>query len=259
MRLPVARPCAVPRRTHERKDASAADRRGRSVAAEADLLGVRPVRDAAGGRSRERAGAAAPARAAGGDDGSRPAAGSRFRLRRLQASRADPRARAGHQGDRADGAERPRQRRAGDRARRLRFLRQAVRARAPGADHRSRVPPVRPAAGEPAPAVDAPAGRVRRAHHARSRICCGSAASIEKVAGTGATVLLLGESGTGKELLARALHDLSPRRGERFVAINCAAIPETCSRASSSATRRAPSPARASRRSARSRPPTAAR
>jgi len=51
--------------------------------------------------------------------------------------------------------------------------------------------------------------------------------TIEKVASTGATVLLLGESGTGKELLARALHDLSPRRGERFVAINCAAIPET--------------------------------
>jgi two-component system NtrC family response regulator len=51
--------------------------------------------------------------------------------------------------------------------------------------------------------------------------------TIEKVAGTGATVLLLGESGTGKELLARALHDLSQRRGQRFVAINCAAIPET--------------------------------
>jgi two-component system NtrC family response regulator len=49
---------------------------------------------------------------------------------------------------------------------------------------------------------------------------------IEKVAGTNATVLLLGESGTGKELLARALHALSARRGERFVAINCAAIPE---------------------------------
>ena len=51
--------------------------------------------------------------------------------------------------------------------------------------------------------------------------------TIEKVAPTSATVLILGESGTGKELLARALHDLSPRRGERFIAINCAAIPET--------------------------------
>jgi two-component system NtrC family response regulator len=51
--------------------------------------------------------------------------------------------------------------------------------------------------------------------------------TVEKVAATNATVLLLGESGTGKELLARALHDLSPRRNERFVAINCAAIPDT--------------------------------
>jgi two-component system NtrC family response regulator len=51
--------------------------------------------------------------------------------------------------------------------------------------------------------------------------------TIEKVAPTSATVLILGESGTGKELLARALHELSPRRGNRFVAINCAAIPET--------------------------------
>ena len=50
---------------------------------------------------------------AGGDDGSRPAAGSRFRHRRLQAARADPRARAGHQGDRPDRAERPRQRACG--------------------------------------------------------------------------------------------------------------------------------------------------
>ena len=54
------------------------------------------------------------------------------------------------------------------------------------------------------------------------RIC----RTIEKLAPTSATVLILGESGTGKELLARALHDLSPRRGQRFVAINCAAIPE---------------------------------
>lgn len=50
--------------------------------------------------------------------------------------------------------------------------------------------------------------------------------TIEKVANSSATVLLLGESGTGKEVLARGLHDASPRRGERFVAINCAAIPE---------------------------------
>ncbi|MFM1987593.1 MAG: PEP-CTERM-box response regulator transcription factor [Pseudomonadota bacterium] len=50
--------------------------------------------------------------------------------------------------------------------------------------------------------------------------------TIEKLAPVQASVALLGESGTGKELLARALHEGSPRRTGRFVAINCAAIPE---------------------------------
>jgi two-component system NtrC family response regulator len=50
--------------------------------------------------------------------------------------------------------------------------------------------------------------------------------TVEKVAPTDATVLVLGESGTGKELLAKSLHGLSSRRDKRFVAINCAAIPE---------------------------------
>ncbi|HEX4440723.1 MAG TPA: sigma-54 dependent transcriptional regulator [Thermoanaerobaculia bacterium] len=52
-------------------------------------------------------------------------------------------------------------------------------------------------------------------------------ADVERVAATDATVLLEGESGTGKELFARAIHELSTRRGGAFVAINCAAIPET--------------------------------
>jgi two-component system nitrogen regulation response regulator NtrX len=50
--------------------------------------------------------------------------------------------------------------------------------------------------------------------------------SVKRAAPTNATVLLLGESGVGKELVARTIHRNSPRAGQRFVQVNCAAIPE---------------------------------
>src|SRR6202142_2148825 len=60
-----------------------------------------------------------------------------------------------------------------------------------------------------------------------SRKMQGMFAMIERVAPSTVSVLITGESGTGKELVARTLHELSPRRGKPFVAVNCAAIPET--------------------------------
>jgi formate hydrogenlyase transcriptional activator len=50
---------------------------------------------------------------------------------------------------------------------------------------------------------------------------------VEQVASTSATVLLLGETGTGKELIARAIHNESPRRHKKFVVVNCGALPPT--------------------------------
>lgn len=50
---------------------------------------------------------------------------------------------------------------------------------------------------------------------------------LEQMGPVSTTVLVQGESGTGKELVAKALHDLSPRRGKAFIAVNCSALPET--------------------------------
>ena len=70
--------------------------------------------------------------------------------------------------------------------------------------------------------LDTPMQGILTASAAMQKVC----RLVEKVAPADVTVLLLGESGTGKELLARALHALSLRATKRFVAINCAAIPE---------------------------------
>ena len=106
--------------------------------------------------------------------------------------------------------------------------------------------------------------RVQRQYAFESLIGTGAAMqrvfeTIRKVAETDLTVLVRGESGTGKELVAQALHNRSQRRNRPFVAVNCAAIAASWSRANCSATRRAPSPAPTRAVRAASRWPTAAR
>jgi two-component system, NtrC family, response regulator AtoC len=60
----------------------------------------------------------------------------------------------------------------------------------------------------------------------RSRVMRDLFQTLETVARTASTILVTGETGTGKEVIARAIHHASPRRAQRFVALNCSAIPE---------------------------------
>ena len=82
---------------------------------------------------------------------------------------------------------------------------------------------------------------------------------VRKVAKSNTTVLVRGETGTGKELIAGAIHHNSHRAARNFIKVNCAALQRTCSNQSSSATKRARSPALTSSASAASSRLTAAR
>jgi two-component system response regulator PilR (NtrC family) len=89
-----------------------------------------------------------------------------------------------------------------------------------------------PAPATPRPAAPSPDAPTPAAHAALRRLVGHSVAMqqvralVEKVARSMAPVLVQGESGTGKELVARAIHEVSPRAGQPFIAVNCGAIPE---------------------------------
>ena len=90
-------------------------------------------------------------------------------------------------------------------------------ARAAAAEVRERVP-ARAARG----AVSA-----SKASSARAARCATCSSCSRRWRATASTILITGETGTGKEVVARAIHHTSPRRAQRFVALNCSAIPET--------------------------------
>jgi two-component system response regulator AtoC len=94
------------------------------------------------------------------------------------------------------------------------IIRQATRGRRP-----------RPESG--APAASAEPGQPQIALVGESDALRAVIDMVERIAGSGSTVLITGESGTGKEVVARLLHYSSPRVGQPFVAVNCGAIPET--------------------------------
>jgi len=79
---------------------------------------------------------------------------------------------------------------------------------------------------------------------------------VRTVAPTDSTALIEGETGTGKELIARAIHNISPRSGHPFVRLNCAAIPSIYWKANSLGTKRALSPELSRRKLAVSKWPT---
>lgn len=82
--------------------------------------------------------------------------------------------------------------------------------------------PAEPAGDAPSPAAHAALRRLVGQSHAMLQV----RALVEKVARSMAPVLVQGESGTGKELVAHAIHDVSPRGSQPFIAVNCGAIPE---------------------------------
>ena len=115
----------------------------------------------------------------------------------------------------------------------LRQFRAAVASALGGLPSTAPAPPATPPASAPeSPAMSRRTAAVEPPAPALQRLVGSSAAMdqvrslVLKVSRSMAPVLVNGESGTGKELVARAIHDVSPRAAQRFIAVNCGAIPE---------------------------------